>query len=139
MKALQVMVRLAKQAVDQEQRRLQEINRAIASLEHRIDAQQRQAEQEMARPLDPLGAGLLLQPYLQASRQRLAAAGRSLEELEEMRRAQLDRVTERRVEQKRLEKLVELRARRALEEAARVERLKLDELVTTRWRRNPPG
>lgn len=111
------MVRLAKQAVDQEQRRLQEINRAIASLEHRIDAQQRQAEQEMARPLDPLGAGLLLQPYLQASRQRLAAAGRSLEELEEMRRAQLDRVTERRVEQKRLEKLVELRARRALEEA----------------------
>lgn len=129
MSSLDVLQRLAGQAVDQERQRLQTIGTEIADVENEIDDVNRMIVQETSAPLDFMTSGATLAAFIQAKNARLQDLKERLRGLREAYDAQIGRVREMRVEEKRYELLAERRATQMALEMAAKEQKTIDELV----------
>lgn len=139
MGALDVLARLAKQAVDRERQALQRINAATAEVEQRIEELHAMRTIEAAHGGDFMTVGATLPAYLQASRERGRAAAAKLRDQQAALAAQLKKLLQQRVELKRYEHLAERRAKRAAEDLAAKEQKVIDELVVITAGRHPRG
>ena len=139
MRSLDILTRLAKQAVEQERQALQAIGAEIEAVEDEIEAKQRAIEAEAAAPLDLMTSGVTLDAFIQANKQRMQDLRGRLQQLREAHEQQLERVRAERIEQKRYELLADRRAKQAALEAAAKEQKTIDELVTIKAGRPPPS
>ncbi|MEM8948960.1 MAG: flagellar FliJ family protein [Pseudomonadota bacterium] len=130
MRSLHVLQRLAKQAVDRERQALQAIAGEIADVEAAIETRQKAIEHEASAPLDFMTSGATLDAFIQAGRVQIQVLRKRLAELQSSYDAQIERVRQERVEQKRYELLIERRAEQAARETAAKEQKTIDELVT---------
>ncbi|MGI9488712.1 MAG: flagellar FliJ family protein [Geminicoccaceae bacterium] len=136
MRSLDVLQRLAKQEVDRERQVLQAISSEIATVEAEIEIRQKAIAQEASAPLDFMTTGATLTAFLQAGEVLIQTLRERLARLQEVYDAQIERVRQERVEQKRYELLIERRAKQAALEAAAKEQKTIDELVTISAKRN---
>ena len=132
MGALDVMVRLAKQAVDRERQALQEINVAMTKIEQHIEDLAALARSEANKGGDFMTTGATLVAYLRANKQRAKAAAEQLQKLQSAKSEQLSKLHQQRVELKRYERMVERRAKQKAEDLAAKEQRVIDELLTTK-------
>lgn len=130
MSALDVLQRLAKQAVGQERQALLAIGDELAGVEGEIGDMQRAIDLEASAPLDFMTSGVTLAAFIKAKKRRMHALKSRLQQLQQAYEAQLGRVRDERVEQNRYELLAERRTRQAALEAAAKEQKAIDELVT---------
>ncbi|MDH3658529.1 MAG: flagellar FliJ family protein [Alphaproteobacteria bacterium] len=130
MKSLDVLQRLAKQAVDRERQALQAINAEIAAIEGDIDEAQRAIEREADASPDFMTSGTTLAAFIAAQNKRMQDLRDRLRQLEHAHGLQIERLQHERSEQKRYERLAERRAREAALEAEAKEQKAIDELVT---------
>ena len=112
MRSLDVLQRLARQAVDRERQVLQAISNEIAFYESEIEIRQKAIAEEASAPLDFMTSGATLTAFLQAGKAQIQGHRERLARLQEAYDAQIERVRLERVEQKRNELLIE-RARKA--------------------------
>ncbi len=136
MGSFDVMVRLAKQAVDYERQALQEINAAIAEAERQIDDLAATARSEANKSVDFMTVGATLSAYLQANKRRSQAAAARIRDLQEVKAGQLQKLQQKRVELKRYEQLAERRAKQKAKHLADKEQKAVDELLVTRQKRS---
>lgn len=139
MAAFDLLIRLAKQAVDRERRVLQRIDEEIAGTEQRISDLKANATEESRLGQDILTSGATLPAYRLANRQRIEAASAHLAALRAHRDAQLQRVLEQRTELKRYERIIEKRADEARRHALDKEQKAIDQMVMTKAGRRPKG
>jgi flagellar biosynthesis chaperone FliJ len=138
MDALAVMARLARQALDEERRALIRIDQAIGLTRDLLSEAHEAAERERRAACALADRNVRLLAYLRRMHDRAAALAAELRRLESARQAQAVRLSERHLEQRRLEILIERQAERARVEAAWNEQTAVDEPVQLRrWRR--PG
>ena len=130
MRSLDVLQRLAKQAVDRERQVLQAIGGEIATVEADIEIRQEAIEREASAPLDFMTSGATLNAFIRARKIQIQMQRERLAGLQQAYDAQIERVRQERVEQKRYELLIERRAKQAALEAAAKEQKTIDELVT---------
>ncbi len=129
MRSLNVLQRLAKQAVDRERQALQAIGSEIANVEADIETRLQAIECEASAPLDFMTSGATLTAFIQAGKAGIQAQRERHVRLQEAYEAQIERVRQERVEQKRYERLIERRSKQAALEAAAKEQKTIDELV----------
>lgn len=139
MGSFDVLVRLAKQAVDQERRALQQINVVIAEVEQQILDLDAMRATEAANGSDFMTTGATLPAYIRANKQRVQAAVKQGQALQAQHAVQLQKLQQQRIELKRYELLAERRAKRAAAEAAAKEQKVIDELVTIKAGRRRPA
>lgn len=132
MRSLIVLQRLAKQAVDRERQALLTIQRDMAEVESQIETWQRSIQRETSADLDFMTSGATLTAFIGSGKSHLLALQERLAELREAHAAQMDRVREERVSQKRYELLTERRAQQAAQDAAKKEQKEIEEIVTIR-------
>lgn len=132
MKSLDVLQRLAGQAVDRERRTLSTIAAKIADVESQIDATLQAVEHEASASLDFMTSGATLTAFIEASNRRAHELRGQLLALQDAFDAQAERVRLERVEQKRYERLIERRAQETARETAAKEQKTIDELVAMR-------
>ncbi len=137
MSSLDVLARLAKQAVDQERQALQRINGAMAEHEQRIEDLRASTATEAACGLDFMTTGATLPAYLRANKLRIEAVAAQLRNLRAAHAVQLQKLQDKRVELKRYELLIERREQRLAEDLAAKEQKAIDELVTAKAGRTP--
>ena len=129
MAALEVLLRLARQAIDSERRSLQNINQAIANVEQRIQDLRAVTVKEAAGEPDFMTVGATLAAFVKANKLREEGAYAQLDKLRAEQGKQLQRLQEKRVELRRYELLAERRAEREAEETKRQEQKTIDDLV----------
>ena len=129
MRSLDLLQRLAKQAVDRERQVLQAIVSEIESVEATIENRLKAIERESQAPLDFMTSGATLDAFIQAGKAQIETLKKRLSELQSSFDAQIERVRRERVEQKRFERLIERRAEQTALEAAAKEQKTIDELV----------
>lgn len=129
MKSLDVLQRLAKLAVDQERRALQTISAEITAVEGKIEDARRAIESEGLAALDFMTSGATLVAFIRANNQRIQDLKDQLHQLEQAYSAQIERLHQERIEQKRYELLAERRAEEEALAAAAKEQKAIDELV----------
>lgn len=139
MGSLDILQRLAKQAVEQERQALQTIGAEIAAVEGEIEDKQRAIDTEASAPLDLMTSGVTLAAFIHANKQRMQELKGRLQQLRAAYYAQLERVRDERVEEKRYELLAERRRKQAALEAAAKEQKTIDELATIKAGRPPPS
>lgn len=139
MASLDVLARLAQQAVDRERQALMQINKVMAEVEKQIEILGAQAEAEATKGADFMGAGATLSAFLQVSRMRVHAARGELAKLRADHANQLDKLKQQRIELKRYELLAERRAKREADALATKEQKVIDELVTIKAGRRRPA
>jgi flagellar biosynthesis chaperone FliJ len=132
MAALTVLVRLARQARDEERRALGAIDQAIGRTRDLLREAYEEAERERVAACALADGNVRLLAYLRRMHDRAAALAAELRRLESKRQAQAARLSERHLELRRLEILIERRAERDLSEAAWNEQTAVDELVQLR-------
>ncbi len=132
MAALNVLVRLAKQAADQSQAALREIDQAIAALERRIDQLGLATRKEASFGADVNQAGATLPAYRRANRREVDLAKEQIEGLMTKRERQMLDVRAKRTELKRFELLIERRDRAVAKEQSVREQKQLDDLIAAR-------
>jgi hypothetical protein len=137
MDALAVMARLARQALDEERRALIRIDQAIGLTRDLLSEAHEAAERERRAACALADGNVRLLAYLRRMHDRAAALAAELRRLESARQAQAVHLSERHLEQRRLEILIERRAERARVEAAWNEQTAVDELVQLRRWRHP--
>ena len=136
MDALTVLARLARRALDEERRALVRIDRAIGAARDLLVEAHEAAERERRAACALADGNVRLLAYLRRMHGRAEALAAELRRLEDQRQAQAARLSERHLELRRLEILIERRADRARIEAAWREQTAMDELVQLRrWRR----
>ncbi|MGI9491867.1 MAG: hypothetical protein ACR2QF_05630 [Geminicoccaceae bacterium] len=135
MGSLDVMVRLARQAVDRERQALLEINAAMAKIERQIDDLAAMARSEAKKGGDFMTTGATLTAFLRANRQRAMVAVEQLQTLQTAKSDQLLKLQQQRVELKRYELMAERRAKQKAEDLAAKEQRVIDELLVTRGKR----
>jgi flagellar biosynthesis chaperone FliJ len=134
MDALAVLARLAGRARDGERRALVEIDRAIAAARELLVEARAAAELERRAACALADGNVRLLAYLRRMHGRTEALAAELRRLEDQRHAQAARLSERHLELRRLEILIERRAERAEAEAAWREQKTIDELAPLRRR-----
>lgn len=132
MDALGTLTRLARREVDEERHALSALDRRRAALQDRIDELARDTTREIEVAERLPGGRMLLAGYLAARRERASNLRRELHALDGQRLAQLERLAEKRLEARRLERLGERRRAAAERLAARRETNALDDLVSAR-------
>ncbi len=137
MSSLDVLARLAKQAVDQERQALQQINNAIAEHEQRIEDLRIATAAEARHGADFMTVGATYPAYVRANKLRVEAAIAELRNLRSAHADQLQKLQDKRVELKRFELLIERREQRLAEEMAAKEQKAIDELVIAKAGRTP--
>lgn len=139
MDPLERLARLQRRRLDEDKRALSEISAEIAAVEQRLVALRAQRADEIAHSgPDPVGVRLLA-VWLQASAGRERGLEAECQRLERRRAAAIARLTDRRVELRRLELLLERRSERATEAAARAEQRALHDLAAARHARARQG
>jgi hypothetical protein len=134
--ALTVVARLARQAVDAERRALVRIDQAIGATRAMLIEARAAAERERRVSCALADGHVRLLACLRRMHGRAEALAAELHGLENQRQAQAARVSERHLELRRLEILIERRAERASMEAEWRAETAVDELVQLRrWRR----
>ncbi|MGI9509729.1 MAG: hypothetical protein ACR2QJ_10330 [Geminicoccaceae bacterium] len=139
MRSLDVLRRLARQAVEQERRALLAIGTEIEAVEGDIEAMRRAIGIEASKPLDFMTSGATLAAFIAANKQRMRDLEVRRQQLQLAYDAQLERMRDERTEEKRYELLAERRARQAALEAAAKEQKTIDELVAIKAARPPDG
>ena len=129
MRSLAILQRLAKQAVDQERRALQEISAGMAAAEAEIDDARHAIERESALDIDVMTSGATLTAFIEASNRRIEGLKARLRQLEQAYSAQIERLHHVRIEEKRYELLAERRAKELALEAEKKEQKAIDELA----------
>lgn len=137
MAALDVLARLAKQAVDQERQALQRINAAIDEAERTIRDLKAGTTAEAAFGKDFMTAGTTLPAYLRANKLRVQAVSANVRNLQAAQAEQLQKLQQKRIELKRFERLSERRAKHAADDLAAKEQKAIDELVMIKAGRKP--
>ena len=132
MRSLIVLQRLAKQAVDRERQALLAIQRDIAEVESQIETWQQSIQRETSTDLDFMTSGATLTAFVGSAKTHLLVLQERLAQLQDGHAAQMERVREERVSQKRYELLAERRARQAALDAAMKEQKKIEEILTMR-------
>jgi flagellar export protein FliJ len=132
LKALAVLQRLAKQAVDQERQALLAIGNEIKSLEGEIQAARETIGREAGASPDFMTSGATLPAYIQRTKRHINDMELRIQALQQAFELQLERVRQQRVEEKRYERLAARRAEQAETEAAAKEQKAIDELVACR-------
>jgi flagellar export protein FliJ len=130
LKALAVLQRLAKLAVDHERQALLAIGGEIADLEGEIDRWRQAIARESADFPDVMTSGATLAAYVAASKARMRELETRCQALRQAYDIQRERVRAQRIEEKRYQRLAERRAEQAAREAAAKEQKTIDELVT---------
>jgi flagellar biosynthesis chaperone FliJ len=134
--ALTVVARLARQALDAERRALVQIDQAIGATRAMLIEAHEAAERERRAACVLADGHVRLLAYLRRMHGRAEALAAELRGLENQRQAQAARVSERHLELRRLEILIERRTERASIEAEWRAQMAMDELVQLRrWRR----
>jgi hypothetical protein len=136
MDALTVLARLARRALDEERRALVQIDHAIG-IARDLLIEAREAAVRERRAACALADGhVRLLPYLRRTPSRAEALAAEIQGLENQRQAQAARLSERHLELRRLEILIERRAERARIEAEWREQAAMDDFVQLRrWPR----
>ena len=132
MDALAVLVRLARQALDEERHALSATDRAIAVLCGQLAELRAAAERERRAACGLADGSARLVAYLRRLHGRIHRLETELRRLEHQRETVAARLAERHVELKRLELLVGRRAEQARIERMRHEQKATDELVAAR-------
>lgn len=130
MRSLDILQRLAKQAVDRERQALQAISGEIADVEADIEARLKTIECEASASLDFMTSGATLTAFIRAGKVQIQARRERLKGLQVAYEMQIERVRQERVEQKRYELLIERRAKQEALEMVAKEQKTIDELVT---------
>jgi flagellar biosynthesis chaperone FliJ len=134
--ALTVVARLARQALDAERRALVQIDQAIDATRDMLIEAHEAAERERRATCALADGHVRLLAYLRRMHGRAEALAAKLRGLENQRQEQAARVSERHLELRRLEILIERRTERASIEAEWRAQAAVDELVQLRrWRR----
>lgn len=126
---MDVLIRLAKQAVDQKRLALMAINTEIDDVEQRILDLENMTVSEADAVLDFMTSGATLTAFIRANKERIQQLEIHLKELRKRHDTQLECIRSERTELKRYELLAERRAKQAFEEAATKEQRAIDELV----------
>jgi flagellar export protein FliJ len=132
MGSLDVLIRLAKQTVDQERLALMALNIEIAKVEQRIQDLKDMTASETVAGLDFMTSGATLTAFIRANKQRIQQHELRLQELRKRQDTQLECIRNERTELKRYELLAERRAKQTFEEVAAKEQRAIDELVVVR-------
>ena len=136
MDALTVLARLARQALDEERRALVRIDHAIGAARDLLVEAGQAAERERRAACALAEGNVRLLPYLRRMHGRAGTLAAEIRGLENQRQAQAARMSERHLELRRLEILIERRVERARIEAEWREQTAMDDLVQLRrWRR----
>ena len=136
MDALAVLARLARQALDEERCALVRIDHAIGAARDLLVEADQAAEQERRAACALAEGNVRLLPYLRRMHGRAGALAAEIRGLENERQAQAARLSERHLELRRLEILIERRAERARIETEWREQTAMDDLVQLRrWPR----
>lgn len=130
MRSLAILERLAKQAVDQERKKLQAIIAEITAVEEEIASLECRIEQEAASSLDIMTTGATLNAFIRSKKLRIHGLKAHMMTLEQARDMQIEQVRHERVEEKRFALLAERRARQIRLEEEERERKTIDELVS---------
>jgi flagellar biosynthesis chaperone FliJ len=132
MDALALVARLARQALDQERGALVRIDQAIGVTRDMLIEAREAAEREHRAACALADGNVRLLAFLRRTDGRAEALAAELRTLENQRQAQAARLSERHLELRRLEILIERRAERDRVEAAWREQTAMDELVQLR-------
>jgi hypothetical protein len=136
MDALTVLARLARRALDEERRALVQIDHAIGIARDRLIEAHEAAERERRAACALADGHVRLLPYLRRMPGRAGELAAEIDRLENQRQAQAARLSERHLELRRLEILIERRAERARIEAEWREQAAMDDFVQLRrWPR----
>jgi flagellar biosynthesis chaperone FliJ len=136
MDALTVLARLARQALDEERLALVRIDHAIGAARDLLVEADQAAERERRAACALAEGNVRLLPYLRRMHGQAGTLAAEIRGLENQRQAQAARLSERHLELRRLEILIERRAERARIEAEWREQTAMDDLVQLRrWRR----
>jgi flagellar biosynthesis chaperone FliJ len=132
MEALTVLARLARRALDEERRALGQIDQAIGVARDRLIEAHETAERERRAACALADEHVRLLPYLRRTPGRAEALSAEIQGLENQRQAQAAHLSERYLELRRLELLIERRAERARIEAEWREQAATDDFVQLR-------
>lgn|GEM_PF-7067616 len=129
MKSLDVLQHLAKQTVDHERQILLAIKSDMADVEQQIEAWLQAIQRETSAQLDFTSTGATLPAFINNGKAHIQGLRDRLVQLQETYDAQMERVQQERILEKRYELLAERRAKQAALEAAKREQKTIDELV----------
>ena len=132
MRSLDVLKRLAKQAVDRERRTLLQIAAEIGAVEQQILGIKQKIEQESAMQWDVMTTGRTFSAFVDSSKNQIGLLEERLRQLAEAYNTQSEHVRRERTEEKRYALIADRRAAREASEAALREQKEIDELVSTR-------
>ena len=132
MDALGTLARLARREVDEERRALAALDGRRKALLERIEELGRNSAREAEAATGLPGGAMLLSSYLAARREHESSLRAEIETLDRQRLVQLERLAEKRLEARRLERLGERRRAAAKRLAERRETRALDDLVSAR-------
>jgi flagellar biosynthesis chaperone FliJ len=130
--ALDTLARLLRHEVDAERRALVLLNRQCQTVLDRLAELERETARETEASRQFPGGPMLLSSFLSAHREHERALRAELEALDARRLVQLERLAEKRLEARRLERLAERRRTAAERLAERRETKALDDLVSAR-------
>ena len=130
MRSLDTLRRLARQAVDRERQALMAIGGEITAIEEQIEAHRSATERERSADNDFMTSAATLAAFIQTTNAKIDELECRRHRLQEAYDAQVERVREERVGEKRYERMAERRSKQAEREAAVQEQKTIDELVT---------
>jgi flagellar export protein FliJ len=130
--ALDTLARLLRREVDAERRALALLNRQCQTVLDRLAELEGETARETEAARQFPGGPMLLSSFLSAHRERERSLRAELEALDARRLVQLERLAEKRLEARRLERLAERRRTAAERLAERRETKALDDLVSVR-------